>query len=110
MFTREMDIAQTISIDESIDTSINPGKFGFETLEFRKEGRDPYANVRMIYSISRNTVESVEVLAGEVGKTRDWHKLEVCEDSEIKQFFIVTPITTVFRKLKITYKEDIENK
>lgn len=108
MFTREMEIAATISINESIDTSINPGKFGFETLEFRKEGRDPFAKVRMIYSISRNTVESVEVLSGEVGHSRDWHKLDVCEDSEIKQFFLVSPITTVFRKIKITYKEDIE--
>lgn len=108
MFTREMEIAPTISINQSIDTSINSGKFGFETLEFRKEGKDPYAKVRLIYSVSRNTVENIEVLAGEVGQTRDWHKLEVCEDSEIKQFFLVSPITTVFRKLKITYKEDIE--
>lgn len=108
MFTREMEIAPTISINQSIDTSINPGKFGFETLEFRKEGFDPYAKVRLIYSVSKNSIESVEVLSGEVGQTRDWHKLEVCEDSEIKQFFLVSPITTVFRKLKITYKEDIE--
>lgn len=108
MRIREMEIAPTISINQSIDTSINPGKFGFETLEFRKEGKDPYSKIRLIYSISRNSIESIEVLSGEVGQTREWRKLEISEDSDIKQFFLLSPITTVFRRLKITYKEDIE--
>lgn len=104
MFVREVPIASTIK-EGSIDVSFNPGLYGFETLEFRTSGKSPFGTIALIYSISGNHIHSVEVLSGEIGKTRDWHKLEIIESSVFQQFKIISPMTTIFKKLRITYKE-----
>lgn len=104
MLSREVSISPVIHLG-SIDISINPGKYGFETLEFIKEGSSVNANWKILLSVSRNSIHSVELLCGTVGLTRDWEKMELIEDSEFQQFKFVSPITTVFKKLKITYKE-----